>query len=160
MFLLCESIISIIPISRDYDGFKFFWSCPTFWKNVFSFDHVFHDYSRLYFLCFCFGYFLVKVQSFQCFYFYLVSASASWMIASIWCPVFFPFSKPSIIPFSISVFISANFIPILWAWIIEEKVFLPVEYLYWYFFFFCAVSHYTLKLEIKEHDDVLIITAF
>ena len=41
-------------------------------KCLFYFDHVFHDYSRLHFLCFCFGYFLVEVQSFQCFYLYLV----------------------------------------------------------------------------------------
>ena len=36
-------------------------------------DHIFQEYSRLYFLCFCSGYFLVEVKSFQCFYFYLVS---------------------------------------------------------------------------------------
>ena len=62
-----------------------------------------------------------------------------------WLPLFgllfyFLFFKPSIMSFSTSVFISVGFISILCAWIIEEKVFLLVEYLYWYFFFFCAVS--------------------
>ena len=69
-FLLYKSNIWIISISCDHDGFKFFWSCPTFWKNVSFFWSYFSRLSSalLLVLLLC----LMEVQSFQCFYFYLV----------------------------------------------------------------------------------------
>ena len=100
VFLLCESNISIISISCYYDAFKFFWSCPTFFKNfslflIMSFTIIFDFTSCDSVLViswwrynpvsvFTFISSVLIISSFT-------SASPSWMIVSIWYPVFFLF---------------------------------------------------------------------
>ena len=98
MFLLCESNISIILIGCDYDGFKFFCSCLTFYKNVFVFFLYFSRLSSVLlivsvlviswwkynpFSAFTFISFVVTISGFT-------SASASWVIASM-VSCFLPF---------------------------------------------------------------------
>ena len=150
-------------------------------KCLFSFDHIF--FRIILGFTSCVSVLVISLQkdnSFSAFTFMssvvtissFTSASASYMIASVWYLFFFLFFKPSIISFSVSVFISVGFILLLWAWIIEEKVFLFVEYLYWFFFFFSEVSLpffdkgianfivFEMSLEVRYHFSVNFHEAF
>ena len=98
-----RSASSIIPISCDYDGFKFFWSCPTFWKN-FCFPLIIFFFRIILGFTSCASVLVISLQKdnpFSAFTFIssvvtissFTSASASCMIAFIWCLFSFFFSN-------------------------------------------------------------------
>ena len=120
IFLLCDSNISIFPISCDFNGFKFFWSCPTLWKKVSFLFNVF--FTIILGIISCASVLVIswwKYNPFSAFVFVSLGVSFLHMLCE-WLPQFgvlssFLFSIQATLLFSISVFISVRLVPIFWA---------------------------------------------
>lgn len=107
---------------------------------VFPFNHISHNSSVIS----CFGHFLVEVLSFQCFafispgvndfYFCFVS---DWLCLISSCFSLFLIQAPSLFVLAFSSLLVYSDTLSFKYW---ENVFLFVEYLYWFFSFFCAVG--------------------